>query len=105
MIFEPSGNLKWMWQRIRLGHRLELGLLPDVGEAVDLGLLLREIRRVGTAERVEKEHAVAIQRFMDASEVAAHLLACLEAEIAEVERADDVDAIGAHRADVVVHAA
>ena len=51
-----------------------------------------QIRRVGTAERVEKEHAVAIQRVVDAREVGAHLVARLEAEVAEVERADDIDA-------------
>ena len=83
-------------------HGLELGLLPNVSETVDLGLLLREVRRVGSAERVEEKHTVGVQRVMNASEVAAHLVARLETEVAEVERADDVDAIGSDVAHVVV---
>jgi hypothetical protein len=81
---------------------LELGLFPNVREPVDLGLLFRDVRRIRSAERVEEEHAVGVQRLMHASEVAAHLVARFETEVAEVERADDVDTIGFHLADIVV---
>src|SRR6185436_1455722 len=40
------------------GHRFELGLLPDICEAVDLRFFLREVRGVGTAERIQEENAV-----------------------------------------------
>src|SRR5690606_27631350 len=79
---------------------VELRLVPDVGEVVVLRLLLLHRERLGAAEYVEHQDPVVVQRIANAAKIAAELLARLEAVVAEVERADDVDRLGLDRANV-----
>src|SRR5690606_18183849 len=74
--------------------RIELGLVPDIREVLVFRLFLLHGERLGAAEDVEHEEPVVVQRVPRAPEVLTELLARLEAVVAEVESADDVDRIG-----------
>jgi hypothetical protein len=61
LIFEPSGNLKWMWQRMRLVTGSNSACSHMYVNPSNSVRFLRDVRGLGTAERVDEKEAVGIQ--------------------------------------------
>ena len=67
---DRSGKRKWMWQTRFAGHGPKLRLVPDVGEAPQGRVLLHLARGLVTAEGIEEQDAVALQRPVHVAEIA-----------------------------------
>ena len=70
--------------------RVELRLVPDVGEALVLGLFLELFLRLVATEHIGEKHAVVLQAGVSALEITKHQLARIEDPVAEIERAENI---------------
>ena len=70
---------------------MKLGLVPDVGKAVVLGLLPGLLERLRSAEHVHEQNAVVLERVIAAAHVIDHLRAVFEDPVTEIKCCKHVD--------------
>ena len=72
-------------------HRVKPGLMPDIGKSFVLGFFPGHFLSLRTTKKVAEKHTVLFQGGMRLFELFPQLVACIENEVAEIKRRQQIN--------------